>query len=43
MRGLVLKLAVVFVAVASTSCGAANSVYQTGSRLLESVGRTVTG
>lgn len=43
MRGFVLKTAVILIAVASTSCGAANSVYETGSRLLQSVGRTVTG
>ena len=43
MRRLILKLTVIGLAVGCTSCGAANSVYETGSRLLQSVGRTITG
>lgn len=40
---MALKLMVLVVALACNSCGAANSLYETGSRMLQSVGRTVTG
>jgi hypothetical protein len=43
MRQLLLKLSLVVIAFASSSCGMANSLYETGNRMLQTVGRTVTG